>query len=205
MYIPSAFEINDRAMIYDFMEKNSFSILFSQTKGTPFATHLPIILDRENDCLYGHMAKANPHWKDIEGEVLVVFNGPQTYISPSWYETNQAVPTWNYVAVHVYGKFELIEDGNELMKILKKSVSIYESSMPHPWDMQKVDSEFIDNLSKGIVGFKIKITKTEGKWKLSQNHSMERQQRVIKALECQGDDNSKQIAELMKMNIVNPY
>lgn len=203
MYIPSSFQVTETEIIYDFMEKNSFAIVFSQKDNIPFATHLPLSLDRNGGCLYGHMAKANSHWHSIENEVLVVFSGAHTYVSPSWYETNQAVPTWNYVAVHVYGKFELIEDNNQLMTILNDSVSIYESPMPNPWNMSKADSNFINNLSKGIVGFKIVITKAEGKWKLSQNHTKERQERVIKALESQGDENSKQIAELMKFNLLN--
>ncbi|WCK55077.1 FMN-binding negative transcriptional regulator [Aneurinibacillus sp. Ricciae_BoGa-3] len=201
MYIPSSFEVTEKEAIYDFMEKHSFAIVFSQKDNTPFATHLPLLLDRKEECLYGHMAKANPHWKEITNEILVVFNGAHTYISPSWYETNQAVPTWNYVAVHAYGKLELVEDNNQLAKILAESVNRYESSMPNPWNMDLVDPSFIDNLSKAVVGFKIQITKLEGKWKLSQNHSKERQERVINALELQGDENSKQIAQLMKMNL----
>jgi transcriptional regulator len=198
MYVPSAFEVNDKKSIYDFIEENSFAILFSGKDGVPFATHLPLILDRENGYLYGHMARANPHWQAMENEVLVVFSGAHTYISPSWYEINQSVPTWNYVAAHVYGKYEIIEDDGELKKILDDAVGIYESSMPNPWNMTTADSNFISNLAKGIVGFKIVITKMEGKWKLSQNHSKERQERVIKALENQGDENSKKIAQLMK-------
>ncbi|RXT07981.1 FMN-binding negative transcriptional regulator [Ammoniphilus sp. CFH 90114] len=200
MYIPSSFEVKEKESLYEFIEKNSFAIIFSQTENGPYATHVPLLLEREEGCLYGHMAKANPHWNSRENEVLVVFSGPHTYISPSWYETTLAVPTWNYVAVHAYGKLELIEDPEELRRILDDSVNVYESTMPNPWSMSSVDSTFISNLSKGIIGFRIEIEKLEGKWKLSQNHSRERQDRVIEALDSQGDENSIQIANLMKKN-----
>jgi transcriptional regulator len=201
MYIIKSFEVNEKEPIYDLIENNSFAILFSQKGDKPFATHLPLLLDRNEGCLYGHLAKENPQWENIESEVLVVFSGAHSYISPTWYETPQSVPTWNYVAVHVYGNLELIEDNKRLIKILDDSVTYYESGKPNPWDMGKVDFNFIDNLSKGIVGFKIQISKIEGKWKLSQNRSKEIQERVINALELQEDDNSKQIAKLMRGNL----
>jgi transcriptional regulator len=202
MYIPSSFEVTDKEALFDFIEHNSFAVLFSQKDNLPFATHLPFIVDRENQILYSHMARVNPHWQDIDTNVLIVFSGPHTYISPAWYEMNQAVPTWNYTAVHLYGTFRIIEEDKELTRILHDSVAFYESAFPEPWELNKVDPHFIENLSKGIVGFKIDITKMEGKWKLSQNHSKERQEKVINALETFDDDNSKQIAGLMKSNLL---
>jgi transcriptional regulator len=200
VYTPKSFEVNERETLYEWMEQNSFAILFSQKGDEPFATHLPLLLDRNEGCLYGHFAKANTHWENIESEVLAVFSGVHSYISPSWYETPNSVPTWNYVAVHVYGYLELIEDNKRLMKLLNDSVNFYESGQPDRWDISKANYNFIDNLTKGIIGFKIQIKRIEGKWKLSQNHSKERQERVINALELQPDDNSKQIAKLMKEN-----
>jgi transcriptional regulator len=199
MYIPLTFEVTDQEVLYKFMEEHSFAVLFSQLNHVPTATHLPLILDRTESCLYGHMAKANPQWQDIQNEVLVVFNGPHTYISPSWYETNQAVPTWNYTAVHVTGKLSIVEDSHELLHILEQTTQVYESSMMQPWNMSNLDPKLLNHLSDGIVGFKIAISKIEGKWKLSQNHSKERRQRVIHALEEKSDDDSKQIAEMMKV------
>lgn len=201
MYIPRSFEMTDKETLYALMEQNSFAILFSQHDDKPCATHLPLLLNRNDGCLYGHMAKANPHWQSIKGEVMVVFSGAHSYISPSWYETPQSVPTWNYTAVHVHGDVEWIEDHEVLIKILDESVSYYETHMPNPWSMSQADPAFLANLAKGIIGFKIHISEIEGKWKLSQNHSKERQERVIDALELQKDDNSKQIAKLMKENV----
>lgn len=198
MYIPSSFKVTDEDLLYEFMEKYSFAILFSLVNHMPMATHLPLLVDRNNSCIYGHMAKANPQWREINEDVLVVFNGPHTYISPSWYETNQAVPTWNYTTVHVTGKFSVIDNQDELHHILEKTTSTYESEMEHPWKIDSLDSKFLDKLTDAIVGFKIDISNIEGQWKLSQNHSIKRRQRVISALEKCSDDHSKQIAKLMK-------
>lgn len=198
MYTPASFKVDDKEAIFDFIEKNSFAILFTQLNGLPCATHLPVLLDRTKECLYGHMAKANPQWQGISHEVLVVFNGPHAYISPSWYETNQAVPTWNYVAVHITGKFTKIEVHNELISILEQTVRVYESGMPQPWEIGGMNPQLLNRLSDAIVGFKIDILRIEGKWKLSQNHSNDRKQRVIQELEEKQDDNSKKIAEWMK-------
>jgi len=203
MYTPSSFEVTDEDMLYEFMEKYSFAILFSHVNRVPTATHLPLLVDRNKGCLYGHMAKANPQWQGIKEDVLVVFNGPHTYISPSWYETNQAVPTWNYTAVHVTGKFSVIENQDHMLPILEKTTSTYESDMEHPWKMDSLDSKLLDKLTEAIDGFKINISNIEGKWKLSQNHSVERRQRVISALEKFSDDHSKQIAKLMKDGLIS--
>ncbi|WP_096200246.1 FMN-binding negative transcriptional regulator [Bacillus sp. FJAT-45350] len=200
MYIPSQFKIADEAMIYDIIKEHSFATLFSEHNGMPFATHLPLILNKENTYLYGHLARPNPQWKDIENQtVLAVFHGPHCYISPSWYETNQAVPTWNYVSVHVYGEVELLEDENELMHSLQEMVFKYETS-DSSYTMQDVDAELLAGMNKGVQSFKIKINKVEGTAKLSQNHSLQRQELVIKQLEQISNSDEQQISSLMKAN-----
>jgi transcriptional regulator len=201
MYVPELFEMKDREVLLDFIQKNSFAILVSQKDGKLLATHLPLLLDKNigpQGYLYGHMARANPHWKEIDGEVLVIFSGPHIYISPSWYEETEAVPTWNYITVHVYGNFHLINDRSDLLKILQNLINFYESSLPKPWNIAMAPSDYIHKLLKGIVGFKIEITRIEGKWKISQNQSVERQRKVIAALEKYGGENAIKIAELMK-------
>jgi transcriptional regulator len=203
MYIPKHFKVEDEDMIYEFITKHSFATLFSQHNGSPYATHLPLILNRDEGVLSGHFARPNSQWKDIEKqEVLAIFHGPHSYISPSWYETNQAVPTWNYVSVHVYGTVELIQNDEELMMSLKEMVQIYEA----PTSSYKIDesnTEYVKGLKRGVVGFKLTINKIEGKWKLSQNHSEERQHLIIKNLEESSSDQTKQIADLMKRNLVD--
>ncbi|HZG72753.1 MAG TPA: FMN-binding negative transcriptional regulator [Chondromyces sp.] len=201
MYIPSHFKVTDETMIYDVIKEHSFATLFSQHKGMPFATHLPLILNKENTYLYGHFARPNPQRKDIENQtVLAVFHGPHCYISPSWYETNKAVPTWNYVTVHAYGEVELLENENELMDSFHEMVLKYETP-DSSYRIQDVDPEFLAGMNKGVQGFKIKINKIEGKAKLSQNHSLQRQELVINQLEQIPNTNEQQISSLMKENL----
>ncbi|WP_191561063.1 FMN-binding negative transcriptional regulator [Metabacillus idriensis] len=203
MYIPKHFKLNEKEGIYKIIEENSFATLFSLLEGIPFATHLPLALDRVEEVLIGHVARQNPQWKDMQHQqVLAVFHGPHSYISPSWYETNTAVPTWNYTAVHVYGEAEMIESEQELMKSLQDLVDTYEKP-DSSYELDKADPAYIKGLSKGIVGFRIKITKMEGKSKLSQNHSIKRRETVIEQLEQLKSENAKHIARLMKETIVN--
>jgi transcriptional regulator len=201
MYIPKHFKINNAEELYEFIEKNSFAILFSQHNGEPYATHLPLLLNKEEGFLYGHFARPNEQWKDIANqEVLVIFQGPHCYISPSWYETNQAVPTWNYAAIHVYGQLEIVRDEQEVFEALSDMVKKYEKP-DSSYQLENVDGDFIKGMSKGIVGFKININKIEGKAKLSQNHPVARQELIIKQLENSVNQNNVHIAELMKKNL----
>lgn len=198
MYIPKHFAINDPDVAYQVIEENSFATLVSMHQEELFATHLPLLLDREKTCLYGHFARSNPQWSDIQHQtVLAIFHGPHCYISPSWYETNQAVPTWNYVAVHVYGNVELIDDEEEIMQSLHDMVKKYEAP-GSLYQLSRVDSGMLSGMSKGIQAFKIIIQRIEGKAKLSQNHPAHRQERIIKQLEQMPFENEKRIASLMK-------
>lgn len=201
MYIPKHFKMTDKAEIFEVMRKHSFATLFSTHQGLPFATHLPLILSEDGSHLSGHFARQNPQWTDIENQtVLAVFQGPHSYISPSWYETNQTVPTWNYVAVHVYGEMELIDNEEEIMSDFRQMIDIYESKKDQ-YQMKDVDPKIISNLNKGVQAFKIHISHIEGKAKLSQNHSSERQNRVISQLFKGSNENDQQIARLMKKNL----
>ncbi|MED4684181.1 FMN-binding negative transcriptional regulator [Bacillus mycoides] len=201
MYIPKHFTIQDEETKYEIIEQNSFATLFSQHNGAPYATHLPLLLNRETLTLSGHFARPNEQWKDSENQqVLAVFQGPHSYISPSWYETNKAVPTWNYVAVHIYGELEIVEDEQELIDSLQDLVHKYENSKS-TYSLKDVDPNYMEGLSRGIVGFRIKINKIEGKAKLSQNHSVERRELVIEELEKVGSEGGRGIAELMKKGV----
>ncbi|NNV01711.1 FMN-binding negative transcriptional regulator [Brevibacillus sp. MCWH] len=203
MYIPAQFLIKDVTVAYQVIQENSFATLFSLHHGMPFATHLPLLLNKEQTYLYGHFARPNPQWHDIQQQtVLAVFHGSHCYISSAWYETNQAVPTWNYVTVHVYGHVELIEDEHELMRSMHDMVVKYEAP-DSPYRLEDVDAELLSAMNKGVQGFKIKIEKIEGKAKLSQNHSRHRQELVIKQLEQIPSPNEQQIASLMKENLKN--
>ncbi|MFS0638892.1 FMN-binding negative transcriptional regulator [Mesobacillus foraminis] len=202
MYIPKHFNINDEEVIYEFIEKWGFATLFSHHKGEPCATHLPLMLNKYENALYGHFARPNEQWKDAENQqILVVFQGPHCYISPSWYESMKAVPTWNYVSVHVYGQLEIIEDEKRIVDSLNDLVDKYE--LPDsPYHLDGLDPRFIEGMSKGIVAFRIKITKMEAKAKLSQNHSVERQELIIEHLEKTSNQDNIQIASLMRKNLL---
>ncbi|MFJ8235631.1 FMN-binding negative transcriptional regulator [Ureibacillus sp. NPDC094379] len=203
MYIPKHFQMNDEKVIDEVIEKYSFATLFSRHNGEPYATHLPLTLNKSEKALYGHFARQNEQWKDIENQqVLVVFQGPHCYISPTWYETSKAVPTWNYVSVHVYGKVEIVEDQTVVFDSLQDMVNKYEGPKSS-YNLKEVDSKFIEGMTKGIVAFKINITRIEAKAKLSQNHPVERQELVIRELEKNADQDNLQIASLMKKNLVN--
>jgi len=201
MYIPTHFKIKEETLAFDIIKEHSFATLFSQHNGMPFATHLPLILNKDNSYLYGHFARPNPQWKNIKNQtVLAIFHGPHCYISPSWYETNKAVPTWNYVAVHVYGEVELLEDEHELMSSLNDMVLKYEAP-DSSYSLQDVDTEFLAGMNKGVQGFKIKINKIEGKAKLSQNHPLQRQELVVNQLVQISNTDEQQISLLMKANL----
>ncbi|PYZ96387.1 transcriptional regulator [Alteribacter lacisalsi] len=197
MYIPSHFKITDHEFIYNFIQENGFASFISMSTGEPVATHLPLMLDEKKEYLQGHLARPNPQWKDLSGQkVLAIFQGPHCYISPSWYETDRSVPTWNYVAVHVYGTVKLM-DGTELTESLIELVKKYEAP-DSSYQIDNVDPGFLEGMTKGVVGFKVRIDRIEGKAKLSQNHSSERKQRVIDELEKVDREDERQIASYMK-------
>jgi transcriptional regulator len=201
MYLPRHFEQADLPTLHEFIEQHSFGLLISPDGDRTQASHLPLLLDRAaGSCgeLIGHMARANPQWEQADGNtVLAVFSGPHAYISPTWYEADNVVPTWNYAAVHAYGRFQAIHDSGELLGIVLRYVETYERNMPRPW-RPGGSEQFLERLVQHIVGFRIPIERIEGKWKLSQNHPRERREKVIHALGEQGDENSQKIASLMR-------
>jgi transcriptional regulator len=205
MYIPKAFHIDDLQVIHEFIDSNSFATLVSTVDGVPFATHLPLLCDRTRSphgVLLGHLARANPQWHAFDGrrEALVIFQGPHAYVSPRWYTTTPAVPTWNYTAVHVYGVPYLIEDAGEFSGLLDRLIAFYESGMPHPWP-GVLPEDFRDQLMRGIVGFAMDIRRIEGKFKLSQNRSREDQQAVVEQLEASADPVARALSVLTKRHL----
>lgn len=205
MYTPASFEVTDLPTLHTFIEHHSFATLCSQLMSEPTATHLPLLLDRStgpNGRLIGHMARANSQWKSAAGNrVLAIFHGPHAYISPTWYESSETVPTWNYAAVHAYGVLKMIDDAQRLRDVVERTVDIYERSMPRPWSMNVVPPELIEKLLLGIVGFEIDIDRLEGKWKLNQNHSLERREKVIRGLMETGRYEDAAIAGLMRQQV----
>lgn len=206
MYVPRAFEVADQPTLDAFIQDYSFATLFNLVDGKPFATHLPLILDRAksaNGSLLGHVAVANPHWRvlDNQQETLAVFQGPHAYISPNWYTTSQAVPTWNYTAVHVYGSTRLMEE-SELSSFVDSLTALYEAAAS-PLDPYRVDPELKAQLLRGIVGFVLDIDRVEGKFKLSQNRSLEDQLGVVKHLDMSRDPIAQALASLTSSRIAD--
>ena len=165
---------------------------------------MPIDRLRVNDAdvgpqghLIGHMARANPQWRDLRGEVMAIFSGPHAYVSPSWYEEEGTVPTWNYIAVHAYGTVRLVEEPEDLSRILSATVAAYEGSMLRPWTLD-TGTVYFQRMMRAVVGFRITIDRLEGKWKLSQNHPPERRQKVIRALEQSDGQDANEVARLMR-------
>ncbi|MCZ8536846.1 FMN-binding negative transcriptional regulator [Paenisporosarcina quisquiliarum] len=199
MYTPSYFEMNDRQEINEVIEAYGFATLTSLHEGSLTATQLPLLLSEDKTELIGHFAKGNKQWTDIEDQqVLVVFQGPHCYISPSWYETQNTVPTWNYVTVQVAGKVKLLkEDDSRLWQSMVALTEKYEEPTS-AYNLLDVDPSYISSLSKGVVGFTISIDKVEGKAKLSQNHPKERVERVVERLRNMNKSDEKAIARWME-------
>lgn len=201
MYIPNHFKQSNFEEVKLFLEQNSFGILVSQVGNRPWATHIPFELvtnDVGENFLMGHLARGNKQWKNFkeDEEVLVIFNGPHAYISSSWYD-HENVPTWNYIAVHVYGKIKIVE-GDALLTSLKRLVNKYEAKSKHPITVEGMSTKFLENELRGIVGFEIVISDIQAAYKLSQNRDLKNKNQIITELENQGDPESEKIARHMK-------
>ncbi|MGC4006885.1 MAG: FMN-binding negative transcriptional regulator [Pirellulales bacterium] len=173
MYVPPAFAVTDDETLRRFIAEYGFGLLVSQHDDAPFATHLPMLLrpdEGPRGTIVGHVARANPQWTQLAGRTaLAIFTGPHHYVSPTWYETPNLVPTWNYAAVHVYGRIETIDDEAALLDLLHDVVDTYEQAQPRPWTFEN-DDTFIRRMLGQIVGFRLTIERIEGKFKLNQNH-----------------------------------
>lgn len=201
MYSPDHFKITDPATLAAFMQRHSFAIIVTHDGAVPHATHMPVLYDAArgtNGTLVSHMARANPQWQHFEDgrEVLVIFTGPHAYISPAWYVTSPAVPTWNYTAVHAYGIPRLVTDHDQFATMLHDLIEFYEAPRENRWQGE-IPEAFRDRLMKGIVGVEIEITRIEGKFKLSQNRP-EDQPGVIDALTASADQTDREVAAMME-------
>ena len=208
MYNPSTFAETDQRKLHEFIELHGFATLLLQTSDELTASHIPLLLDRDSGphgCLIGHMAKANSQWTQADGrKSLAIFHGPHAYISPTWYESVNVVPTWNYVAVHVSGTFRLDDTRSRRLEIVSQFVDYYESTMESPWSLHDQDVHYIDRLLDAIVGFRIDIEHLEGKWKLNQNHDSERRIKVAQALREAGGEDRLEIANMMTQTRESP-
>ncbi|MBU8732904.1 FMN-binding negative transcriptional regulator [Cytobacillus oceanisediminis] len=200
MYIPKYYKVTNADEIWEFVQSNSFGTMVTTKHGRPIATHLPLQLIKEGDTCYltGHMAYGNPQWRTFEAseDVLVMFQGPHAYISSSWYE-EENVPTWNYQAVHVYGRANILSE-EELKQDLAMLLQKYEKHRKNPVLWDKLSPELLEQQLKGIVGFKIRVEEIQAADKLSQNRNERDYQNIIHKLHEENDLNSKQMAQLME-------
>jgi len=204
MYVPQHFRVDDLRVIHDVVEQHAFGVLVTADgQGAPFATHLPFVLQRGEGAfgtLYAHMARANPHWQAFAGgvEALAIFQGEHGYVSPSWYENPESVPTWNYIAVHAYGVPRVIEDDAGMQRVLDALVSIYESPRPEPWSAAELPVEYLTRMRRAIVAFEMPIARIEGKFKLSQNRPPVDRARVMRELASSSHAGDRALAVAME-------
>lgn len=203
MYVPKHFEVGDPAWCHALMRAQSFAAMITaDDAGAPFATHLPILLDPARGplgTLRGHVARANLHWRYLAAgrPTLVVFSGAHAYVSPSWYATHPAVPTWNYVAVHATGTGTLVEDAGRVRALLADLVQTYEGPPAGAWSLDSLPADYVAGMQRGIVAFEIPIDRLEGKAKLSQNRDAVDRTRTREALAASDDPVARAVAALM--------
>jgi transcriptional regulator len=205
MYIPEAFRIDDLPSLHDAMDASGLSNLVTATAEGPMATPLPLFLVRDEGpygTLYGHLARANPHWKlPALGDAMALFMGPEAYISPSWYaakrEHGKVVPTWNYVTIHAYGSIEFFEDAERLLDVVTKLTNLHEQTREKPWSVDDPPKPFIAAQLRGIIGLRLPISRIEGKRKMSQNRSAEDQAGVAAGLSTSARVTDREAAELI--------
>jgi transcriptional regulator len=202
VYLPPAFTETRPDVLLAHIERHDFGLLVSYGTAGLVASHIPFLVERDNEELHllGHLARPNPQVEDFRrgGEVLTIFSGPHAYVSPSWYVDGSSVPTWNYVDVHAYGTVRLIDDADWLRCLLRRLSDRHEAGNSAPWRMQDLPEPYLQGMLKGIIGFDIAVTRVEGKYKLSQNRPAVDRPRVIAALERRGDDDARGVAELMR-------
>lgn len=204
MYIPPQYAATDQTEIAQFVREFSFATLVSIQNGLPLATHLPLhlhITEANVWQLTGHVAKANPQWKNFSENnfVLAIFQGPHAYVSPSWY-TQRNVPTWNYRAVHLSGRVELMKEA-AIENHLRELMAHYEHKhAASPQSYSDIPAHTLHTDLKGLVAFTIHIEKIEAANKLSQSRDSESYQNIVDELNKSGDENAKRIALEMKKN-----
>ncbi|CAH2602216.1 FMN-binding negative transcriptional regulator [Rhodovastum atsumiense] len=206
MYVPPAFREDDLATLHGVIQQVRLANLVTHTPDGLVATPLPLFLVPEEGpygTLYGHLARANPHWTlPATGEALALFNGPDAYVSPSWYpskaEHHKVVPTWNYVAVHAYGPAGFFDDADRLREVLARLTDLQEHPRAAPWALDDAPAPFVAGLLKGIVGLRLPITRIEGKRKMSQNRSVEDRAGVAAGLAASDRPSDHAVAALVR-------
>ncbi len=202
MYTPAFSRNDDRAELLRFMRAHSFATVVTAARGTPFVTHLPLVIADGADGLRitGHVARANPHWQALaDNESVAIFQGPHAYVSPRLYDTPQSVPTWNYVAVHAGGRARALDDPAEALRAVEALVAAIEPGYAEQW--RSLPERYREGMLRGIVAFELVVERLEGKYKLSQNRSLAEQRRVADALAAGDDVAARAMGELMRLRL----
>jgi len=203
MYVPALYRETSPEAIYGFIEQHGFGLLVSNGPDGFHATHLPFALRRPaapggEAVLLGHMARANPQWQALDGaEILAVFQGPHAYVSPSWYATHPAVPTWDYTAVHATGRFAAVDDPAEIDASMATLVGLYEEE-GSGWRFEDLPADYKGRMLRAIVTFKVTVTRFEVSFKLSQNRPPADRRNVAAALRRRGDPDGLAVADLIE-------
>ncbi|ROM92153.1 FMN-binding negative transcriptional regulator [Pseudomonas brassicacearum] len=206
MYTPSAFAIDDLPALHQQILDTRLAVLVTHGEQGLQASHVPLLLSPEqgpNGTLYGHLARANPQWQELEAgaEALVIFAGADAYVSPAFYpskaEHGKVVPTWNYVAVHAYGNAEVISDAHRLRNLVSDLTDRHERGRPQPWKVDDAPAHYIEGMLKAIVGFALPIHRLEGKRKLNQNRSTADIAGVREGLTASTNPHDQALAHLM--------
>lgn len=205
MYVPEAFRVTDSAIIAAFIEQEPFGIVVTQGESGPVATHVPLLYNADSSgagALIGHVARANAQWRSFQGStVLAIFHGPHGYISPSLYDGDRNVPTWDYTAIHVYGRANVVETFEESSEIVRRLARRMEAGRAHPWDVDALPADYLANMLRGIVAFRITIERVEAQFKLSQNRSAGERERVAADLASSQNANGRALSPLIPLNI----
>ena len=201
MYVPKHFAVDDLALVREFIGRYGFATMISSGADGLIATHVPVQYESvagTRGRLVAHVARANPHAAVLDdADVLTIFQGPHAYISPSWYAVHPSVPTWNYAAVHVYGRARIVNDAARLRDIVARLSETYEGGRAEPWRMSGLADRYVENMLKAVAGVEIDITRIDAKHKLSQNRGAEDRRRVIAALETSPSPHDRELAAYM--------
>ncbi len=200
-YVPQHFRVSDEQTLQEFMRTYDFATIVSSSPDGLVTSHVPVLVRPSGATLVivGHVARANHHWRLMDGATpaLAIFHGPHGYVSPTWYATAPAVPTWNYGVVHAHGLPTANEDEAFLRGVLEELVRRFEGDRPDGWRPGSLPTDYYDRMLRGIVAFEMPVTKLEGKFKLGQNRSVEDRRRTIAALD-DGSTEGTSLAEFMR-------
>jgi transcriptional regulator len=210
MYVPKHHEEEDLPVLHALIRSHPLGAWVTQDNGALLANHIPFLLEPARGSygtLIGHVARANPVWRSFSTttDSMVIFQGVETYITPSWYPSKhthgRAVPTWNYAVVHAHGRPRAIEDRAWLLQHLNQLTDTHEADQALPWKISDAPPEYTDRLLNTIVGIEIPVTRIVGKWKVSQNRPEPDKLGVIAGLLARDDPDSKEMASLVNMHV----